>query len=116
MSIIENINNIFKIIDQIYKENQIPEWSQGYCDSININKDTKAEYPKCGQGVFLNPNIVTEELYAGKLNINNKIYKCILQFIVNPKYIRISKDYKFWVCDGSINGIRPYRFLLKQIN
>ena len=109
--------NIFKAIDNIYKENLKAGSGQGCRDSNNVNNYTKAKYPKCGVGVYLSPNIAIAEGYAGRLNINNKTYLCVLQFRVNPEHLRIANGTNdIWVCEGSVNGVRPYRLLLKQIN
>ena len=108
--------NIFKAIDNIYKENLKAGGGQGCRTHNNNNNYTKAKYPKCGRGVYLTPNIATAEGYAGRLNISNKIFLCVLQFRVNPEHLRIaSGQTDYWICEGSVNGVRPYRLLLKQI-
>ena len=43
-------------------------------------------------------------------------YKCVFMCRVNRKTVRISKDYpKYWVVDGTLNDIRPYRLLIKKV-
>ena len=108
--------NILKAIDNIYKENLKPGINQYCSDHININPNTKKKYPKCDIGVYVTPNIEIAESYAGNLEINNKIYSCVLQFRINPEHLRISSRNKdYWICEGSVNGVRPYRLLIKEL-
>ena len=73
------------------------------------------KYPKCGVGVYVTPNIAIAESYAGRLNINGKVYLCVLQFRINPEHLRIASGQNdYWVCEGSVNGVRPYRLLIKE--
>lgn len=111
----QNNSQIFSAIDSIVKNNLREGVNQQYRTAENINFDTKANYPKCGKGVYLTPRIQTAEVYAGLLNINGKLYYTVLQFRVNPKYLRIAKGKEnYWICEGSRNGVRPYRLLLKE--
>ena len=111
----QNNNNILKAIDNIYKDNLKPGVNQGCRDYNNINPNTKMKYPKCGVGVYVTPNIATAEYYAGRLNINGKVYLCVLQFRINPEHLRIASGQNdYWVCEGSVNGVRPYRLLIKE--
>ena len=81
----ENNSQIFSAIDSIVKNNLREGVNQQYRTAENINFDTKANYPKCGKGVYLTPRIQTAEVYAGLLNINGKLYYTVLQFRVNPE-------------------------------
>ena len=112
-----NQNNIkiFSAIDNIVKFNLKEGKNQVYEKADNANQYTKLQYPKCGKGVYLTPSIATAEAYAGLFYINNKYYSTVLQFRVNPKHLRIAKTRKdYWVCEGSRDGVRPYRLLLKE--
>jgi hypothetical protein len=111
----QNNKNILKAIDNIYKINLKPGVNQGCRDHDNINPNTKMKYPKCGVGVYVTPNIAIAESYAGRLNINGKVYLCVLQFRINPEHLRIASGQNdYWVCEGSVNGVRPYRLLIKE--
>ena len=108
-------SGIFSAIDNIIKNNLRQGVNQQYNLTDNANLDTIINYPKCGKGVYLTPKIQTAEVYAGILDINGKKYYTVLQFRVNPKYLRIVKDREdYWICEGSRNGVRPYRLLLKE--
>ena len=111
----KNNSQIFAAIDSIVKNN-LREGVNQQCNLFeNVNPFTKSSYPKCGRGVYLTPRITTAQAYAGIIGINGKGYFAVLQFRVNPKYLRIAKGRTdYWICEGSRNGVRPYRLLLKE--
>ena len=110
-----NNEQIFSAIDSIVKTNLNPGQGQSYESYKNINIHTNKQYPYCGKGVYLTPNIQVAETYAGMLNINGKYYYTVLQFRVNPKHLRITGEQKdYWICLVSTEGVRPYRLLLKE--
>ena len=111
----KNNEQIFDAIDSIVKNNLRQGVNQQYCLTENINVETQKLYPKCGKGVYVTPRISTAQAYAGILNINGKGYFTVLQFRVNPLHLRIAKGKTdYWICEGSRNGVRPYRLLLKE--
>ena len=111
----KNNSQIFSAIDNIVKNNLKEGINQQYNLAENINSDTKKMYPKCGKGVYLTPRIQTAEAYAGVLQINGRQYYTVLQFRVNPMNLRIAKGRNdYWICEGSRNGVRPYRLLIKE--
>ena len=74
---------------------------------------------KVGTGVYCTPKISEAEKYAGISTIKNSniSYKTVLMVRVRPEAIRCSKDKTdYWVVDGTIDDIRPYRILYKKIN
>ena len=111
----KNNSQIFSAIDNIVKNNLKQGVHQQYQFSENVNLDTNKMYPKCGKGVYLTPRIQTAEAYAGVLRIGGREYFTVLQFRVNPRYLRIAKGRNdYWICEGSRDGVRPYRLLLKE--
>ena len=69
---------------------------------------------KVGTGVYCTPNIKTAEEYSGISIINGKSYKTVLMVRVNPNAIRGCLDsIDYWVVNGTIDEIRPYRILYK---
>ena len=71
---------------------------------------------KVGEGVYCTPNVSTAEGYAGISDVNGKNYKTVLMVRVKPSAIRqctCEKDY--WVVNGTIDEIRPYRILYKKV-
>ena len=111
----KNNEQIFDAIDSIVKNNLRQGVNQQYCLTENINVETQKLYPKCGKGVYVTPRISTAQAYAGILNIDGKGYFTVLQFRVNPLHLRIAKGKTdYWICEGSRNGVRPYRLLIKE--
>lgn len=111
----KNNEQIFDAIDNIVKNNLRQGVNQQYCLVENINVETQKLYPKCGKGVYVTPRISTAQAYAGILNIDGKRYYTVLQFRVNPLYLRIAKGKTdYWICEGNRDGVRPYRLLLKE--
>ena len=74
---------------------------------------------KVGIGVYCTPTIKTAESYSGKSCINGVNYKTVLMVRVKPEAIRCcgkcqyASDY--WVVNGIIDEIRPYRILYKKV-
>ena len=75
---------------------------------------------KVGVGVYCTNNINIAEKFAGKSNINGKLYKTVLMARVKPDLIRSCACYEgsgeYWVVNGSSDEIRPYRILYKSEN
>ena len=75
---------------------------------------------KVGEGVYCTPSIKVAEAYAGVCKIRGKKYKTVIMSRVNPKARRHcnncpeSRDYKYWVVNGTTDEIRPYRILYKK--
>ena len=75
---------------------------------------------KVGEGVYCTPSIKVAEAYAGVCKIRGKEYKTVIMSRVNPKARRHcnncpeSRDYKYWVVNGTTDEIRPYRILYKR--
>ena len=83
--------------------------AQAYAGAEDLNHPGKT----VGVGVYCSPDINETEGYGGLC----QGYKCVFMCRVNPKTVRISKDYpKYWVVDGTSNDIRPYRLLIKKVN
>ena len=71
---------------------------------------------KVGMGAYCTPKIKKAEDYAGISEINGAKYKTVLMVRVNPDKIRACKceEGDYWVTDGIIDQIRPYRILYKK--
>ena len=108
-------NKILEIVENIYKTNLKVGSGQACAQHPNINVNTKGKYKVCGKGVYLTPNIAVAESYSAILNIDGKKYSVVLQFKVNPETLRISNSHRdYWICDGNINSVRPYRLLIRE--
>jgi hypothetical protein len=108
-------NKILEIVENIYKTNLKVGSGQACSHHPNINVNTKGKYKVCGKGVYLTPNIAVAESYSAILNIDGKKYSVVLQFKVNPETLRISNSHRdYWICDGNINSVRPYRLLIRE--
>ena len=54
--------------------------------------------------------------YAGESEIKGKKYKTVLMVRVKPDAIRQCKCYSdYWVVNGTIDEIRPYRILYREV-
>ena len=77
---------------------------------------------KVGEGVYCTPLIKVAEAYAGICKNKNKKYKIVIMVRINPKARRHcddcqeSKQYQYWVVNGTTDEIRPYRILFKEVN
>lgn len=71
---------------------------------------------KVGKGVYCTPDPEVALQYSeGGVGFNG--YYVAFMCRVNPKEVRIcSEQDDYWVVNGDINSIRPYRLLLKKIN
>ena len=75
---------------------------------------------KVGEGVYCTPSIKVAEAYAGVCKIGKKKYKTVIMSRVNPKARRHcntcpeSRNFKYWVVNGTTDEIRPYRILYKR--
>ena len=104
-----------KILGIIY--DNLKEGSGQMYDHFTNVENSKDEYPKCGEGVYLVP-IVEEALkYADKTSLG--WYKVQFQFVimarVNPKKIRSpGGNPVIWILNGNDDEIRPYRLLIKM--
>lgn len=69
------------------------------------------------KGVYFSPSIKIAEMYAGTYIINEQQYKIVLMVRIKPSSIRqwICQENNFWIADGTNEGVRPYRILLKEI-
>ena len=90
----------------------------------NINKryrpnpnDPKNDHSnKVGIGVYCSPDPIVMKQYGcnSSTNINGKTYKMGFMMRVRPDKIRISKNRpEYWVLDGTINEMRPYRIMIQ---
>ena len=81
--------------------------AQAYKDDYDLNHPGQ----KVGEGVYCSPDIKETECYGGLC----QGYKCVFMCRVNPKKLRIAKNYpKYWVVNGNSNEIRPYRLLIRK--
>ena len=104
--------------DDIFFENDI-ENKNGF-DYLNlisksINAKSGERKLETGKGTILYQNIELAEKQASFIDINkDSNFKLVLMCRVNPKDIRIPKDYKeVWVLNPNSEEIRPYRILVK---
>ena len=71
-----------------------------------------------GSGVYCTPLIKTAESYSGISTVNGQNYKTVLMVRVNPSSIRCDgctqNTEQYWVVNGTIDEIRPYRILYKK--
>ena len=84
----------------------------------NHGKYTTEEYRKCGEGVYLTPNIKYAENYTRIISLgkNNKnFFKFAIMARVNPKKIRTPGKLPLnWILNDNNDEIRPYRLLVKS--
>ena len=84
----------------------------------NRGKFTAEEYRKCGEGVYLTPDIkyasnYTNSTFLGK-NKNN-FFRFAIMARVNPKKIRTPGKLPLnWILNPNNDEIRPYRLLVKS--
>jgi len=86
----------------------------------NYSEDDDMYHPgnKVGDGVYCSPLPENMDYYAGKCKCtcDGKKYKVGFMLRVKPDKIRASKDMEdYWVLNGTIDEMRPYRILLKEI-
>ena len=88
-------------------------------DECAYDYDDDIRHPgeKVGNGVYCTPNPKVMEEYAGKVEINNGIYKIGFMLRVNPDKIRVPVgNPNFWVLNGNTDEVRPYRILIKKVD
>ena len=80
-----------------------------YSDSNDLNNNGK----KVGNGAYLTPKIEVAEQFTTEC----EGFKIAFMCRVNPNRIRIPEDKPdYWVLNGNVNEIRPYRLLIKSSN
>ncbi len=114
----QNSDDVKNITGIIYKSEYFKPGSRQRHAGCN---DQYHPGKKVGNGVYCTPTIKTAEGYAGKSNINGTNYKTVLMVRVKPSAIRHCDDckrskapYNYWVVNGTIDEIRPYRILYKK--
>ena len=107
--------NVFNKVLSIINGNLKIEEGKLFKNEENV-EITKNKYPKCGEGVYLSPNIEDAEIFADKISLG--IYNIKFQFVfmtrVNPNKIRSPGGLPVeWILNGNSDEIRPYRLLIK---
>ena len=99
------------IIKTIIHDNLRPGSGQAFAGA----DDNRHKGQKCGTGVYVTPNINIAYNYAGVITLGKKNYKLVIMVRVNPSYIRepVTQP-QYWIVDGNINQLRPYRLLIKE--
>jgi len=104
-------NDLKNLIKTIVHDNLRPGGGQACCG----NNDKRHPGKKCGNGVYITPNINVAHGYAGFLPLGSKTYNIIIMVRVNTKYIREPENAQdYWIVDGDSNQLRPYRLLIKE--
>ena len=116
-NIYRNQKNLEQFLNEINSEKVLKMgYEQTYKDDINIKTNSKNEYDKYGNGVYLfqDPNIA--ENTASIIDICGVRYKILLMCRVNPKKIRQPDGFKdCWILNPIPSEVRPYRILIKII-
>ena len=103
---------IKSILKTIIHDNLKPGGGQSYSNA----NDSRHPGKKCGNGVYVTPNINTAFGYAGLIPLGKKNYRIVIMVRVNPSYIREPTTMKgYWIVDGNSNQLRPYRLLIKEV-
>ncbi len=118
-----------EVIGKIINMGLVPGEYQDYYNERNINELSNENFPTCGRGVYLTPEVDEAEEYSGSkkgIILNNIQYDLIFMCRVNPFKVRIADkgDPAYWVVGGD-SGVskegykiseecRPYRLLLKK--
>ena len=99
------------IIKTIIHDNLRPGSGQAFAGA----DDNRHKGQKCRTGVYVTPNIDIAYNYAGVITLGKKNYKLVIMVRVNPSYIRepVTQP-QYWIVDGNINQLRPYRLLIKE--
>ena len=86
-------------------------------EEYDYAEDDDVRHPgnKVGRGVYCSPNPDIMDNYAGVVEINNEKYKMGFMLRVNPEKIRVPSNLNFWVLNGNIDEVRPYRILVKKV-
>ena len=107
----EKSSKVKEITGNIYKTSFKPGQCQAHEDCDDVFHPGK----KVGIGVYCTPKIETAEGYSGISIINGVKYNTVLMVRVKPNLIRHCSDSEdYWVVNGTIDEIRPYRILYKK--
>ena len=113
----QSSDNVKDVTGKIVKSTFKKGWRQAHANCPDQYHPGK----KVGPGVYCTPTIKTAEGYAGISKVNGMSYKTVLMVRVNPNSIRhcdICDDsrapYNYWVVNGTLEEIRPYRILYKK--
>ena len=101
------------IIKTIIHDNLKPGAGQAFSGA----PDRRHKGQTCRNGVYITPKIDIAFGYAGTITLGKKHYKLVIMVRVNPSFIReptTQPDY--WIVDGNINQLRPYRLLIKEFS
>lgn len=110
-----NSNDVKNIVKNIVENGFIIGQHQACKNDKNINNLSNIDHPRVGKGVYLSDKIAEAEVYAGKVEIENKEYKIAFMCRVCPKKVRISSYIEYYfVVDPNYDCVRPYRILLKE--
>ena len=116
-NIYQNQKKLEQFLNEINSEKVLKMgYEQIYKDDINIKTESKNEYDKCGNGVYLfqDPNIA--ENTASIIDICGVRYKILIMCRVNPNKIRQPNGFKdCWILNPTPSEVRPYRILIKII-
>ena len=106
------------IANYTLKEKNENSNEEGDEEEYDYAEDDDIRHPgnKVGRGVYCSPNPDVMDNYAGKVEINNGMYKMGFMLRVNPEKIRVPVgNLNFWVLNGNPDEIRPYRILIKKV-
>ena len=105
-------SQIKSIIKTIIHDNLKPGAGQA-CSGCD---DIRHKGQKCGNGVYITPNINVALGYAGMITLGKKNYRLVIMVRVNPSFIRApTTQPDYWIVDGKPNQLRPYRLLIKDM-
>ena len=112
-----NENNLNHFLNEIDSQDVLKMgYEQIYKNDININVQSKDEYEKCGNGVYLYQDPKIAENTASIIDIGGVRYKVLLMCRVNPNKIRQPIGYQHcWILNPTPAEVRPYRILIKKI-
>ena len=106
-------DNLKSIIKTIIHDNLKPGGGQAYAQYDDIRHQGR----KCGTGVYVTPKIDIAFSYSGCITLGKKMYRLVIMVRVNPSFVRIpSTQHDYWIVDGSVNQLRPYRLLIKEVS
>ena len=104
-------NQIKDIIKTIVHDNLKPGGGQAF----SYAPDSRHPGNKCGNGVYITPNLNVATQYAGCISLGGKSYRLVIMVRVNRSFIREPTTQKgYWIVDGKANQLRPYRLLIKE--
>ena len=106
-------SQIKSIIKTIIHDNLKPGSGQAFSGVDDIRHKGQ----KCGNGVYVTPDINVALGYAGCITLGEKNYRLVIMVRVNPIYLRIPlTQTNYWIIDGKANQLRPYRLLIKELD